>query len=210
MEALKNISIRENQEDDAEFTTNVKRNSKRKDLWNGFISSFRNGELTLTCIIDFPYKDYGFRHESLNLPPSESLLERMFVFKVGENTLERFSLHVHSLERWNDRGAINNRAKRVSAVNLRRCTRLREDELFEEAEFHKDEVLPFSPYLRENWRKHLREGQTGDIEWRWRDRPGALPKFDKSYPERYKEVRAVLEFASAAQSERDYYYETYG
>eukprot|EP00960_Hanusia_phi_P000343 9548-Hanusia_phi.AAC.1 len=168
--AMRNISIQDRndeaeqtEDDDSGFTSPASRASHNK-LWSTFMPLFRAGRLSLTCVIDFPYRDYGTHPGCLNLSLDQALLERMYVFKADDNELERYSLHAHSLERWRSRvKAIHDRARSISGVNIRRCVRTRENDRFEEAELYGEDVLPHTKYLRENWRKHFRDGQREDI-----------------------------------------------
>mmetsp|Transcript_38494 Transcript_38494/g.121285 ORF Transcript_38494/g.121285 Transcript_38494/m.121285 type:complete len:247 (+) Transcript_38494:3558-4298(+) len=182
------------------------RRTRDQDLWNSLMWSFHCGQVAVTSVFDFPYKNYS--EFSMN-PPAEALLERMYVLKVGDNVLTRYAIQVKTTERWSQRGSISDRARRICAVNIRRLRRKQKDDVFEEKGASMEEILPCSIFLRQNWPKLLID-HPKDIEWNWRDRPNLLPKYDKVGLETYREVQMFLNFAVSYHEAKDFYYETYG
>ncbi|EKX38980.1 hypothetical protein GUITHDRAFT_114860 [Guillardia theta CCMP2712] len=144
---------------------------------------------------------------NLNLRKEERLLERMMLFKVNDNNLERYSLHIHTVEKWKSRpkkSPVEFRVRGITALNIRKCKRRSQDELFDEEE-RGEPVLPENPEIRKKWQQHLNSKE--DIEWLWQAKPapGVLPKFDKS-GDKYKDVLKVLSFA-IKQREASQYHE---
>ena len=162
--------------------------------------------MTLTSVIDFRYRDERNQVQDRGLGP---FLERMFAFRVGNNNLERYSLHVHTLKKWSEREPhVWDRARRITAVNIRRCARKDETGYFQDVELYGLPVLPCSPHLRGHWRDYLDRSQ--DLEWDWSNRPNKLPALDgKKSHKTYQQVQKVLEYAAQAAGQlRVYHTET--
>jgi hypothetical protein len=49
-------------------------------LWDRTCKQIQNGEMFVTCVLDFPYADSGHGERNLNLRGGDRLLERMYCF----------------------------------------------------------------------------------------------------------------------------------
>jgi len=66
------------------------------NAWDTFCKSVENGKVVATCVIDFPFADFGKGTLNLAKNPEERLLERMYCFKdLVED--RRVVLHVCNL-----------------------------------------------------------------------------------------------------------------
>jgi hypothetical protein len=131
--------------------------------WTKFCENARNGVVTPTCVIDFPYADK--EPGGLNLDKNQRLLERMYCFK-DQNEDTRVVLHVHTLLPWVQRlnTVPGKRASRVTSVNVRHAHRVPGKFKQEGVSMH---LVPVAESIRCNWRKRFSQGRGNSLEWSW-------------------------------------------
>jgi hypothetical protein len=123
------------------------------------------GKVVATCVIDFPFADFGNGTLNLAKHPEERLLERMYCFKdMAED--RRVVLHVHTLLEWGGRGklACQDRAVKVTSANVRHAEasagKWTQDG-------NKMELVPVAATLQTNWRQKYKSGHGNMLEWKW-------------------------------------------
>ena len=147
------------------------RESLSPNTWDAFCKNVEKGKVEAMCVVDFPYADEGGLNLKGGIPGDreERLLERMYVFKdvsLGEGT--RVVLHVHTLHKWVDRGAIasKGRAEKMTSANVR-IAKMVDGEWKQGRENRW--LLPVSPSLSAGWRVQYNAGgaKRAMLEWQW-------------------------------------------
>ena len=93
--------------------------------WDSFCERVRKGRATPSCVIDFPFQDFGGDGHCLNLEGDERLVERMYCFHDPDDKSpgeQMVAIHVHTLQKWGQRtpGAS---LTEVTSVNARHAVK---------------------------------------------------------------------------------------
>ena len=157
--------------------------AERKAYWREFCVR----DVAPTCVIDFPYDDYG--PAGLNLSkdaPDDRLLERIYCFedREDETHLRRVVVKAHTLVRWRDRREkrLWERAAKVTAVKVTYAYWNPETDTFELERGSKLQpkgsvdlkLVPVDDRLRKGWREEFRQKRYDKIEWIWNQK-GSMP-----------------------------------
>uniref|UniRef100_A0A6U4T2P7 Protein kinase domain-containing protein n=1 Tax=Hemiselmis andersenii TaxID=464988 RepID=A0A6U4T2P7_HEMAN len=168
--------------------------------FGAFCKRVANGQVTPTCIMDFPYEDRV--PGGLNLQGKERLLERMFTFDdpvglgdAGAAAVKgdrRVVVKAHTLLRWEDRHKVKkaDRCLALTSVNVRHVTKSPGASSYQQEKGGKG-VVPVSKELIKGWRVKFLQGKGKEIEW-MRNKAGDIPSLDASAADRYDAVRRVL------------------
>lgn len=131
--------------------------------WQHFYQKARDGNVKATVVIDFEYE-------------FNNTVERMYCFEDGDTS--RVVIHVHTLEVWPGYATANDpatdpttRARKVTAVNLRRAERLQSCKPGQASKilWQKFWMNPrgCSVVGVPKWKRLVQEGKGGDIQWSW-------------------------------------------
>mmetsp|Transcript_35951 Transcript_35951/g.90519 ORF Transcript_35951/g.90519 Transcript_35951/m.90519 type:complete len:1148 (-) Transcript_35951:222-3665(-) len=187
------------EEDEMEESVQVERGLSLAG-WRKFCTRVAEGQVTPTCVIDFPYEDKG--SGGLNLGGDARLLERMFTFDdpmglgdAGASAVKgerRVVVKVHTLLRWVERNKVKkaDRCLAATSVNVRHVTRSPGTSRYEQEKGGK-QIVPVSTELNKAWRVKFLQGKGHELQWRW-DKAGDVPSLDAGAQDRYDAVRRVL------------------
>uniref|UniRef100_A0A7S0YXX7 Protein kinase domain-containing protein n=1 Tax=Hemiselmis tepida TaxID=464990 RepID=A0A7S0YXX7_9CRYP len=186
--------------DEAEASADAPDRGMDLSAWCAFCDRVAAGQVTPTCVMDFPYQDRV--PGGLQLEGDAVLLERMFTFNdpmalggagaAAVKGARRVVVKVHTLLRWVDRQKVKkaDRCLAATSVNVRHVTKKPGESRYEQEKGGK-QIVPVSNQLIRGWRVLFLQGKGSQIEWR-RDKEGDVPSLDAGAKDRYDAVRKVL------------------
>ena len=149
--------------------------------WHEFCQRVRQGEIAVTCVLDFAYADRG--KGCLNLTGDDKMLERLYCFQYLKDEGRRVILKVHTLLKWGERGKeLYQRASKVTAAKFLYADWNADEKMFKMNQESVLKLMPVSGHLQRTWRDTYREGCYTKIEWEWRE-GGSMPsaEFNKLF-----------------------------